>query len=400
MIHFFNPGHEAAVLNASKYYMAPANVVSMKQELSYLPAWYAASADYVLVNNKPDDDFQSIIDRMNLPEAITIEDIRVNPDRYKGQQINLWGISPQSIHFLNKLNTELQTDWNIPGWNENYTLLTSRMSALKCLESLVKDIGLNYLPENFPVFFNNLEIIEKYISENDKIKFIAKAPYSSSGRGLLWLPQGKLTRTERQILHGHLKKQGMVSIERVLDKAVDFAMEFYSGEHTVDFTGYSLFQTNEKGAYSGNYIGQQERAKQTIYKYISAELTDAVKLHLKDYILKNIQPYYQGFLGIDMMVYREKEKKLLHPCVEINLRSNMGIIAINFSGKYVSANSEGSFHIDFSSQKGDLYNKHIKMKNDYPAVFHNRKLQSGYLALCPVNAESRYRAYVLIDDKR
>ena len=48
-IHFFNPGHETAILQGSENYTPPANVQRMIKELSYLPVWYADPADFVFL---------------------------------------------------------------------------------------------------------------------------------------------------------------------------------------------------------------------------------------------------------------------------------------------------------------------------------------------------------------
>lgn len=41
--------------------------------------------------------------------------------------------------------------------------------------------------------------------------------------------------------------------------------------------------------------------------------------------LRNV---YAGPLGIDMMVVRQDDTLLLHPCVEMNLRATMGHVAL------------------------------------------------------------------------
>lgn len=75
--------------------------------------------------------------------------------------------------------------------------------------------------------------------------------YSSSGRGLLWLPERKLTTKDRTWIEGALNKQGCVSIECALDKYQDFAMEFYSdGNGNIRYEGLSVFGAEKKGAYS------------------------------------------------------------------------------------------------------------------------------------------------------
>ncbi|MFA6767718.1 MAG: hypothetical protein WCR86_04790, partial [Parabacteroides sp.] len=49
-LHYFNPGHETAVLFGKANYTAPDNVRKMIYDLSLLPAWYAEYNDYILVD--------------------------------------------------------------------------------------------------------------------------------------------------------------------------------------------------------------------------------------------------------------------------------------------------------------------------------------------------------------
>ena len=99
--------------------------------------------------------------------------------------------------------------------------------------------------------------MEKYLILQNA-PFILKTPYSSSGRGLLWLPERKLTTKDRTWIEGALNKQGCVSIECALDKYQDFAMEFYSdGNGNIRYEGLPVFGAEKKGAYSGNVLGEQ-----------------------------------------------------------------------------------------------------------------------------------------------
>lgn len=91
--------------------------------------------------------------------------------------------------------------------------------------------------------------------------------YSSSGRGLLWLPERKLTTKDRTWIEGALNKQGCVSIECALDKYQDFAMEFYSdGNGNIRYEGLSVFGAEKKGAYSEMYWANRHIWKASLLK--------------------------------------------------------------------------------------------------------------------------------------
>lgn len=397
MLHYFNPGHETAILNRSKYYMAPANVVTMQNELSYLPAWYADNNDFILTDKKlPHAFIDYIAEKLNKsPLAITTDDIVSKKHDLSQQQVNLWGVSPQGIYFFESLNNDHQLGLSVPQWNDIYKTLCDRHTAQDCLKYIVERSD-RYSDDIIPQFYTTLDQIEAVLSENSNTFFLAKAPFSSSGRGLLWLPIGKLTQTERQILHGHLKKQGSVSLERALDKRLDFAMEFISDNNTIRFEGFSLFQTNNRGAYTGNYLGSQNRITERITDYVSPASIEDTKRLLTAYLEKHIASVYTGCIGVDMMIYKENDEYKLHPCLEINVRNNMGFIALSISRNVLSENVEGMFCIDFSSKEESIWDNSKKLQNEYPPVFKDHKIISGYLPLCPVGKSNKYHAYILV----
>lgn len=392
-IHYFNPGHETAVLNGSPYYMAPANVATMQHDLAFLPAWYGNREDVVLVEKSVNEYYASIYEKIpSLPHAITKNDLC----RYKEVDISLWGISPQAIHYFEEIDKESELKLNIPQWREEYLYLNNRKTAHDCLE-LLCDQSIQIDNSIIPQFYTSLEEIDSAVKYSS-CKLLAKAPYSSSGRGLLWLPVSELTRTENQILHGILKKQGAVSIERVLDKQIDFAMEFMSdGKGEVDFVGYSLFYTNAKGGYESNYIGGQEYIEQILCKKISPFLLSDIKQQLRDILAEKYGSLYCGCIGVDMMIYKEEDTFRLHPCVEINMRYNMGYLALCIQQNYLSENVSGRFYLDFYPREGDMLQSHIKMQELHPTIYKDGRLEKGYMSLCPITENTRYRAYVLIE---
>lgn len=394
MILYFNPGHETAVLNSSPYYMAPANVVTMQNELSFLPAWYGNGQDVVLSVNKLDNSFYSFLlnNLQFLPKPIISEELPL----YKSSEISVWGISPQVVHYFNMLNDEYEINLDIPVWNADFAYLNSREAASECLKYLINN-AKELSDDIVPHFYTRLDNVEEAVN-NSSIQLLAKAPYSSSGRGLLWLPIGGLTRTERQILHGILKKQGSVSVESVLEKETDFAMEFIcDGKGGVVFAGYSLFYTTAKGAYLGNYIGKQENILKEFSEKIEIDLLDRVKELLISLIKEKYAYKYKGCIGVDMMIYKSSKSYKLHPCLEINMRYNMGYLALKLFENHISPNSEGRFYLDFSSKEEEIYKRNQEMEILYPAKFEDRRLTEGYLSLCPVTKESKYRAYILIN---
>ena len=390
-LYYFNPGHEGAVLSSSPYYTAPANMVNLQNDLAYLSAWYANPTDFVLIQNQLPVEFKKYLAENLQPIAQGFTEDNINRSL---EEVHLWGISPQSINYFEKLGDKYHLQFKLPKWKDELRQLSSRETAKECLKDLCEIIPSIH-QDIIPNFYTNLEEIENLVHENS-YQFLAKAPYSSSGRGLLWLPITGLTQTERQILQGIINKQKTVSIERALDKQLDFAMEFISENNNIRFEGYSLFETNNKGAYQGNYIGSQEEIVKKLKEFISLDLLEDVKSQLSKILKNRYNKCYTGCIGVDMMVYKDNEEYKLQPCVEINVRDNMGLLALRFSQNYLEAGSKGTFYTDFSSIEGEQKNRDIQMKKEYPALFSNGRIKSGYLSLCPVNQKTKYRAYILI----
>lgn len=393
-LYYFNPGHEGAILSSSPYYMSPSNVVTMQNDLAYLSAWYADPSDFVWLQTPLPREFKEYLltNLCPLAEGLTEDKIGQNG---KMSEVHLWGVSPQAINYFEKLNEKCDTNLKLPAWRRELRQLSSRETAKECLTYLCNHIP-SVSSDIVPQFYNRLEDVECVV-ENSEDRFLAKAPYSSSGRGLLWLPIGGITQTERQILQGILNKQKVVSVEKALDKKLDFAMEFILSKETISFEGFSLFETNNKGGYMGNFIGNQRAIVDEIEALISLNWIEEVKICLTEFLKCNYQPFYTGCIGVDMMIYNSSEGYKLHPCVEINVRDNMGLLALRLSQNYLDIDSTGTFKIDFNTIEGEQLKKDTEMKTQYPPLFLAGKLQSGYLSLCPVNERTKYRAYVLVE---
>ena len=248
-----------------------------------------------------------------------------------------------------------------------------------------------------PKFCQKVREVEKYLILQNA-PFVLKTPYSSSGRGLLWLPERKLTAKDRTWIEGALNKQGCVSIECALDKYQDFAMEFYSdGNGNVRYEGLYVFGAGKRGAYSGNVLGEQTYLESFFIKNFGdkfQQLKEAAGEAIRQ-IYGNI---YTGYLGVDMLVYRRKTNGefAIHPCIEVNMRYTMGMVALRISQKYLAPNARGDMRITYTSKPGEAYEQHCFMKKAYPLDMKDGKIREGYISLCPVTKETKYRAYILV----
>ena len=393
ILHYFNPGHENAILNPQPSYTPPAAISDIMRELSAIPAWYAHPEDLVLVDNNFDQSYhqQFIEHGFKIPNTLKNKNLK---ELYK-PKVCMWGIAPRDIRLFERINNELRIEAELPRWNEEIVHNSSRFYAAEVLNEL-KNTSELFDHLSIPFFISNLEDIDK-CQQNSLTKLLAKSPYSSSGRGLLWIPPTGITRTERQILQGMLNKQKKISLEPVYDKIVDFAMEFMSnGKGKVTFEGFSLFSTTDKGSYIGNILTDQVAIVEKLTHYIENDLLVSSKEKLINILSRDCASTHEGCIGVDMMIYLEKNIPRLHPCVEINLRYNMGYLSLKLHEKHIAPSSQGVFRIDYD-KKGAMLDKHREMQNKYPLKIQDGRASSGYLSLCPVNQQSKYRAYILIE---
>jgi predicted ATP-grasp superfamily ATP-dependent carboligase len=105
---------------------------------------------------------------------------------------------------------------------------------------------------------------------------------------------------------------------------------------------------------------------------------------------------YRGYLGVDMLIYRHNNTFAVHPLMEINVRNTMGLVALQLSNRLVHPSSCGQLAITCEKAQNQAYNAHLQMTEKFPLQVSGAKIRSGYLSLCPVTAETRFRAYVLI----
>ncbi|MDR1720188.1 MAG: hypothetical protein LBR67_08765 [Dysgonamonadaceae bacterium] len=398
MLHYFNPGHETAVLNDSPYYTLPVNPMKMQMDLGFLPAWYSAPDDCVLVKEPLDESFKSLVygHFPSLPASVSEKEFLEGNRMTYNMEVSLWGNSPQSIHFFKKINERYDLHLKIPTYSGEYRRLCSRRTAQQCLQAIISEVP-NISPDIIPSFFEDIKEIEMELQQNAPADFVIKSPYSSSGRGLLWIRAGILDRASRQILQGMLKRQYEVSLEKALHKETDFAMLFHADENgTITFQAYSLFQTNTKGNYRGNVLCSQSRIRSVLTELIDESLLENAKRSIIRFLSGRIASVYKGCICVDMMLYREKNQIRLHPCVEINFRYSMGWLANTLYRDYLNEDASGHFQIEFTKHPGMISKMHQEMQSNFPLIIEHNRIISGYLSLCPVTPFSSYLAAIWV----
>ena len=202
-----------------------------------------------------------------------------------------------------------------------------------------------------------------------------------------------------------IRRHGYLTAEPYYDKVQDFAMEFCIREGQCRFIGYSFFNTNPHGRYESNLLMEDEKIESMLARYIphSAlhEVRDWVIAH-SHYIIPTgwDTTRHPLYFGIDMMVVNFQfsifnSQFRIHPCVEINLRLNMGIIAHEVRRTLLAPGVEGTFYVTAFPSEEAAQQFHREHTEKYPPVYWEGKMVSGYHPLTPILPHTRHHAYVI-----
>lgn len=179
-----------------------------------------------------------------------------------------------------------------------------------------------------------------------------KSPWSSSGRGLRPVRSKEWTQSDRGWCEKTLAKQGSVIIERRKKVDTDFSFQFRIEKRDVVFLGYSIFNTKH-GAYTGNLLASNDFMHDYICRKIPEDLLLFARKSISTFLQKEFCGRYIGCVGVDMFI--DNEARLV-PCVEINVRNNMGVIARNLYDTFFPLGYDGIYEMSviYSANREDL----------------------------------------------
>ena len=387
-MYLFNPDNDLALANFKSDFTSPASARKMRSDLAVLPVWYAPDGALVIAEGNLNNQFlETLKSKLSINYSLLPFSQLRNNSHLK---VKPWGWNPSLLKHLIQLGVNEQL---LPSLTDIELIRTysGRQKAVKLLAEL-KEINSIFCGESF--FYTDIDELLKYVyaAKGDQV---LKMPYSGSGKGIVWI-KGEITDKQINWCKRVIKTQGGVVIEPVLNRVQDFALEFEMTDTGIQFIGYSLFQSAPSGAYMGNYLLSDAAIERKLSTFIELsllkELRRTLEIKLIDYF-----PNYRGCLGIDMMVCQTSDYSYqLQPCVEINMRMNMGIVAHQFYKRFVHQDSSGEFSINYFKQEGQAKSYEQKMQSDYPSIIENDKIKSGYFSLTPVDAKTSYAAYVSI----
>lgn len=331
-IRIFNPEHDIALASGQERFTSPHAGRQLRSDLGFLPAIWAEEGDVVLVDDI--DAAQASWQRLRFVSKrdlefctfLQIPDIlKSNPPGEK-PLFDPWGWDAAiRFQFMDAGVPEVF----LPSKDDICVIrqLSSRIHTTEILKTLRSDIAHETCGESH--YCDGEERVHALASEHGDI--VVKAPWSSSGRGVRYLPQnteGRLAENTWNWIRNTIRLQGGVMVEPLYNKVKDFGVEFEAtAEGRVEYRGLSLFETHN-GAYTGNLLCDEDTKMEIMAQYIPADLLQKVVAGLEQQLSAIIGGRYVGALGVDMMIVGATDGYLLHPCVEVNLRRTMGHVAL------------------------------------------------------------------------
>ena len=404
-VYHFNPTCELAVANGSFSYMPPLLLQEMERDLSILPFVFGTENDFVVTENRPSAEFSQKLKNagFDLPVFCGLADLE---SLYIGSFDALcpWGWSPAAHFKLKNLKKKCADEFKaspVFDWKEEHKSLFERATSLSFLTQI--------LEKNKPGWFieramtgtkvTTCQEIESLLERHSSI--VLKAPLSSSGRGIQIIRKKELNQSNRQWISGIIRQQNYLIAEPFLKKLIDLSFQFQiSANAEVEYLGYSVFETNGNGQYKGSLI--RPDLKSILPEEHIAEVEEMISIssNLITESLKNsiYAVCHRGYLGIDALIFTDQNRLIMQPCIEINSRMNMGILA-KFIENKIHPHATGKFELFYGSP-GEYLNFAKIQSHLRPPEFQTGKLYSGFLPLVEPDSNKKFGAYISLGTER
>jgi len=403
-IYYYNPTCELAIANGDPNYQPPRLLSIFEKELGVLPMYFAKEADIILVKDLPPFSFIHNISEAGfpLPKFLKIEEALQNEEFIKTPKNFLfpWGWSPAAHKRLKILKPGCSKSFmNSPvfKWDENHKEIYSRKTALDILRKLLEQNNEKWLPPvgELPEVCISHQEIEKL--QQNWPRLVVKSPWSASGRGLQFLRKGEYNRTNRQVIAGFLNNQGYVIAGPLYNKLADLSFHFYTkGKKEIEYRGQAAFITDNSGKYQGNYLSSLPENMNIEYKEFLKDKIPILSRMLKAAIEESpLSDFYHGWMGVDAILYKDEGNNLMvHPCLEINCRYNMGAMTLKLR-ENIAEGSHGEWRIEYGN-KGSFMEKAEKLRKEYPVVLERGEIKEGFVSLTPEWPEGHFGAWMIV----
>lgn len=374
--HLFFPENDLALASNLANYTPPRMARALHLSGETLPMWYGDEGDVFLCGGVNDRWFTSMCNAFNLQTD-------VYPHKPDGFWPCPWGwslASRREFVFAGFTLDQLPSDSDI--WA--IRMLSHRRSSViisNAMADALPDRLFTPVPIEVKDRTEALEAIQNFGGDA-----VIKSPWSNAGRGVAFT-RGFSEESLAQRIDDTISAYASLLIEPRLDKILDFAMLFEAHEDgNVTYTGLSLFEADERGAYTRNIVADDNILAQKISEYIPREDLSALSQALLPILSESLGGRYRGLLGIDMLVAENKDdagrRYIIDPCVELNLRNTMGHVAHVLAERVLAPGITASF----TTVRNSNYNSPIIANPLEGLYISENRLYKGVLTLNPLTS--------------
>lgn len=389
-----------AILNGTVSYMPPSSLQTFENDLSLLPSLVAAENDIVITNKKISNSFIDTLALLKIENIIYKSQKQVQAmESSHFNWIRPWCWSPVAHNTFKNTKKYCSDSFKESpnnNWNDSYKLFFSRNTSLMLTTKLFNNTKLCEHIEIpiIPKRAISLNEIDNYSSSFNQ-KYVIKAPWSSSGRGILMVDSTKQKPLNINWVKGILKQQGFVTIEPLYNKIADVSFQFVITETGMAvYIGHIFFINDNSGHFTGSHIEPYPLniIKRINKTWLKSALEEAQK-HLTESLSQmNLNHYYVGPVGVDAILFMNKKEKIkIHPCIEINLRYTMGTYTLSLRSN-IHPHSNAIWGIE-------RLNKQTPNVNDL--ILKPLKTSDGLISNCHIfltDNPDQFRVWLTIND--
>lgn len=404
-LFYFNPTNEMAIANGQVSYMPPRHLHHFEMDLAALPWILSTKDDFILVKKKEGNSLEHLTPYgWELPTMISApEDL---PEQARDKLwFSPWGWSPAVYRHFREFIPLAHPSWishPFAQWRKTLTELLSRDTGYQLLQSISeikKEDSLSYSLISLPQL--PLEIMKEEnlpdILKKHSPPLIIKTPFSASGRGLFRIRSTGDAPEKSPWVKGMLKRQGKVYVERMLNKIQDISFQFHLCEDKISFLGYNYFYADPSGQFAGCAIGKPD-VDSTLFRdenRIKEAIQQATVLLKKGLKKINLHKKYTGPAGIDGIFFENEQGALrLQPCLEINMRYNMGYANVLFKPK-LHPEAKGKWKTGvFTHGEWPMFCQQETETN--PPVTSDGKLLKGFVPFVDPSADKLFGAWLTL----
>ena len=337
-IYLFNPDNDLALAHGGGHYVSPPFAQKMQADLCVLPMWYAQPQSRVVVEN---EQMRGWVDDVSRQYQLQVKGIlREELSERDAASFCPWGWSGTIKRRLMKNGVSSRL---LPSdeWLAQVRLLAHRRSSIAVHQFLRRHCSLPFSP--VPVEYADVAEVLRFAMAHRGC--YVKMPWSGSGQGVYHAIEPQ-TREFEQWCRGAIRRQQSLLCEPGLQRVMEFAMEFECFAGQSNFLGYSVFESDFHSQYQCGIVAREEELLRLICeKYPQFQQVAPL---VKCAVDQLFAPHYQGYLGIDMLLFNHQGSIQLNPCVEVNVRATMGLVTAQVGHRLLQGGKKGKFRIAFS----------------------------------------------------